>query len=62
MHTAKGKGARIEQIIDSHSSSTVHDLDLPGREDLSIPDLYDLYDLYDPAHVAGWEQHNLHVS
>ena len=43
--------------------TTVHDLDLPGRTDRSIPDLYDLYDLYDPydlAHVAGWEPFSLH--
>ena len=47
------------QIIDSHYSSTVHYLDLPGRADRYIPDLYDLYDLYDLADVAGWELYSL---
>ena len=39
--------------------ATVHDLDLPGRAERYVPDLYDLYDLYDLAHVAGCESHNL---
>ena len=39
-------------MIYSHYSSTVHDLDLPGRTD-------DLYDLYDLAHVAGWEPYRV---
>ena len=59
----------LGQIIDrslilttalEHYSSAVHDLDLPGRADRWIPDLYDLYDLYDLAHIAGWEAYNLH--
>ena len=37
----------------------VHDLDLAGRADRYIPDLYDLYDLYDLARVARWEPYNL---
>ena len=37
----------------------VHGLDLSGRADRYVPDLYDLYDLYDLAHV-GWEPYNLH--
>ena len=47
--------------IYSDYSSAVQYLDLPGRTDRSIPDLYDVYDvydvydLYDLAHVAGWE-------
>ena len=58
----------VRQIIYSHYSSTVHDRDLPGRED-TIPDLfylydlydlYDLYHLYDLAHVTGWDPCNLH--
>ena len=38
-------------IIDSHYSSTVYDIDLPGRADIfpDLCDLYDLYDLYDLA-------------
>ena len=41
-------------------SSTLHDLDPPGRADRYVPDLYDLYELYDLAHVAGWELCNVH--
>ena len=33
---------------------SLDDLDLPGRGDRYIPDLYDL------AHVAEWEPYNLH--
>ena len=55
-------------MIYSHYSTTVHDLDLPGRADIfpilhdlhDLYYLYDLYDLYDIAHVAGWEPYNLH--
>ena len=43
----------------SYHRSPDHDLDLLGRADRYIPDLYDLYDLYDLAHVAGWELYNL---
>ena len=46
-------------MIYSQYSTTVHDLDLPGRADI-FPICYDLYDLYDLAHVAGWKPYNLH--
>ena len=54
-------------MIYSHYSTTVHDLDLPGRADIfpilhdlhDLYYLYDLYDLYDIAHVAGWDPYSL---
>ena len=72
-HHAQKKGeastTRTDGLYDLYDlfpllySTTVHDLDLPGRADRYIPDLYnlyDLYDLYDLAHVSGWEPQKLH--
>ena len=50
-----GKPSHLSQR--SSIPTAVHDLDLSGQVDRSIPDLYDLYGL---AYLSVWEPYNLH--